>query len=480
MNPKKTPQIVVIGGGISGLACATRLFQYERERNFPIHLRLLESAPNPGGVISTLHREDCLIEEGPDAIFTEKPWGLDFLKRLGLESKIIGTNPHLRKSFVFIEGKLRPVPEGFYLVGPSKIWPFITTSVFTWPGKLRALCDLWISKRESSGDESLASFVRRRLGQEILERMAQPMVAGIYSSDPEDLSLEATFPQFLEMEKKHGSLIKAFTQRNSGVGSLKAATGPRYSLFVSLKDGLGSLVKRIQEKLPPGMIQCGKKVNEIHLQEFPKKRFHIRGNNFEMEADCVCVALPAPKSAGILRSVDSGLSESLSRIPYHSGATINLGYEQSDLPHPLKGFGFVVPEIEKRWMTGCTFSSVKFPGRSPQGREILRAFVGGEKFKDFVDLPDPEILSRVQSDLKDILGISANPLFSHVSRYPDSLPQYRVGHQNLVQAIEGQVREIPGLALAGNAYRGVGIPDCIRSGEKAADQIFKTCLERVF
>lgn len=463
----KAPKVAVVGGGISGLAAALRLQELARERGLGIDLKLYESANRLGGVLSTVRREGCLLEGGPDAIFTEKPWGLDFIRKVGLAEQVIGTNPEFRTSFIALRGRLMPVPEGFYLLAPSRLMPLIDTPIFTLAGKLRMLADFVLPARRGSGDESLASFVRRRLGREALDRMAQPMVAGIYSSDPEDLSLRATFPAFLEWEKKHGSVIRGMLihRRARRAGSER---GPRYGLFVSLEDGMESLVRQAAGKLPSGCIRLGAEVRGISRKE---KGFRLEGRDFHSEVDAVCLALPAPRCAGLLKEPGSGWPELLGGIPYRSGAVVNLIFREEDLRYRLDGFGFVVPAIEGRAISGCTFSSVKFAGRAPRDRVVLRAFVGGRRAEELLSRPDAEVSARAATEVRDILKISGAPLFASIHRHPAALPQYRVGHLDRVAEIEKKVSETPGLALAGNAYRGVGIPDCIRSGELAAEKI---------
>ena len=473
-TPDKIPQAVVIGGGITGLACALRLLELGREKNFPVQVLLIESSGKLGGVISTLRQDGCVLELGPDAIFTEKSWGLDFLKKLGLEKAVVDTNPGFRKSFVATRGKLYPVPEGFYLLAPSRIFPLIFSPIFSVRGKLRALCDLFIPAKAEDGDESLESFVLRRLGKEVLERMAQPMVGGVYSSDLKDMSLKATFPRFLELERDYGSVIRGLAsgRKVSGAGPVR---GPRYSLFVSLERGLERLVEKAREKIGEERIRFQTETEAVYAEQ---GRFKIRCEGFEVEADALCLACPAHRSSKILDSLDGGLAGNLAQIPYRSGATVNLVYKKEDIPRPLDGFGFVVPEIEKSFISGCTFSSVKFLKRAPVGRVVLRAFAGGRSRAEFLGLSDGEIETKARADLKKFLGVSAAPLFSVVRRYPDSLPQYRVGHPELVKKIENRLRNFRGLALAGNYFYGTGIPDCVRSGELAAEKMMGDLMNR--
>lgn len=477
-------RIVVIGGGISGLAACIRLLDLKKETKAPVEVVLLESSPKLGGVISSFKWQNCLLEAGPDAIFTEKPWGLEFLKQLGLEADIIETNPHHRRSFIALKNELHPVPEGFYLVAPSKLWPLLTTRIFSLRAKLRMALEPLIPRRRTPApnghipDESLDSFVRRRLGAEALERMAQPMVAGIYSADPKELSLAATFPKFLEWERKHGSVVLGLWNRRSEM-RFSHARGPRYSLFVSLKEGMQSLVQAAAKKIPAEALRLGAGVKSIHYDAGSGK-YHILGSDFELDADGLCLALPAHRSAELIKSVRPELAAELAKIKYLSGMSVNLVFNKADAGaqagDKIDGFGFVVPAAERKIMSGCTFASAKFLGRAPQDRLILRAYIGGATAEQWIGKSDVQIVEAVKRELKELLGIHAEPLAYFVHRYHQAMPQYKVGHLDLLKTIERELGAVPGLALAGNGYRGPGIPDCIRSGQEAAEKIFAAAL----
>ena len=348
--------------------------------------------------------------------------------------------------------------------------------------------ELVIPRRELNGieaDESLAQFVRRRFGNEALERIAQPMVGGIYTADPERLSLRATMPRFLEMERTHGSVIRALRQAN-GRADLKResdTSGARYSLFLSFDRGMqvltDSLQQRIEANGAQGQTSIRLNTTVASLTREPTEpgsnhpgKWKLRtSDNETFVADAVCLALPAYVSSRLLSETEPQLAGELSEIPYASSATVNLAYQRADIPHPLDGFGFVVPFIEKRSLMACTFSSVKFSGRAPQGQVLLRAFVGGALQPELAELSEAELVSRVRADLRDLLGIERAPLFAEVNKWERSMPQYHVGHLERVERIEARLASLPGLVLAGNAYSGPGIPDCIRSGERAADLI---------
>ena len=451
--------IIIIGGGISGLAAAHRLSEQQ------VRVTLLEASPRLGGTIQTEHRDGFLLERGPDSFISEKPQALELAKRLGLESRLVQTNEQFRRSFIVRDGRLRAVPEGFQLLAPSRLWPFITSDIFSVAGKARMAADLLLPRKSTNGDESLASFVRRRLGTEALERMAQPMVGGIYTADPETLSLRATLPRFLEMEREHRSLILAMLRQ--GRAQKVGTSGARYSLFLTFDQGMQVLVDALAQQVKADIRLNTRVVRLKH----DGSGWTITTSKGVINADAICVALPAYLAASLLDNVNERLADKLRQIKYASTATINFGYRRAAITHPLNGFGFVVPFVEKRSLIACTFSSVKFSGRAPEGHVLLRAFAGGALQPEIFALDEGEMRMRVESDLRELLGITEEPLFVEVAKWKDSMPQYEVGHLEQVNAIEKLVGEIPGLTLAGNAYRGAGIPDCIRSGERAANTI---------
>jgi oxygen-dependent protoporphyrinogen oxidase len=497
--------IVIIGGGITGLAAAHRILERNLGSGELLDLTLLEAGSQTGGIVQTRERDGFVLESGPDSFISEKPEALDLAKRLGLEPHLIETNDNYRRSFIVKQGRLLPVPEGFQLLAPTRFWPFVRSDIFSWSGKARIALDLLLPRRKvvrqtHSGsdngnadsyagaieDETLAQFVRRRLGREALERMAQPMVGGIYTADPEQLSLRATMPRFLEMEREHGSVIRALRKQSSSSISSQGtqqASGARYSLFLSFDRGMqlltDKLEQRISERGANGVqtsVRLNTPVESItfdHEESDETPKWRVRTNNGDtIVADAVCLALPAYISARLLSSVDAQLANELESISYASSATINLAYKREDIPHPLDGFGFVVPFIEGRSLIACTFSSVKFSGRAPRDHALLRAFMGGALQPEMFALSTDELISRARADLRDFLGIEQAPLFAEVSKWERSMPQYHLGHLERIKRIQTGIASLPGLELAGNAYSGLGIPDCIRSGEAAADRIF--------
>lgn len=490
-SSKARHRIVIVGGGISGLAAAHRLTEHARAHDLTLEVLLLESSARLGGTIRTYTRDGFLLEGGPDAFISEKPEALTLSKQLGLESHLLETNAAHRRSFIVRAGRLRPVPEGFQLLAPSRFWPFVTTDIFSWAGKARMALELFLPRRATVAaqegevdDESLAGFVRRRFGREALERMAQPMVGGIYTADPEQLSLRATMPRFLDMERNDRSIIRAMwraRRSNTTDAETRSTSGARYSLFLSFDGGMQMLTDRLAQALPHGTARLDTRVEAIEYDGQTKRwKLRIGANKTTrvdevIEADAVCLALPAYASAQLLGDVDAQLAAELAAIPYASTATVNLAFRRADIPHPLDGFGFVVPFIERRKVIACTFSSVKFSGRAPEDHALLRAFVGGALQPEMYALDEEQMIAAVREDLRALLGIERAPLFAHVERWPRSMAQYHLGHLARVARIRQQLRRFPTLQLAGNAYGGgAGIPDCIRSGHASANELLHT------
>ena len=489
---------VVIGGGITGLTACYRLTQQAQAGGLPLDVVLLEAGDRLGGVIAT-RREACprprsgdglLLEEGPDCFLTTKPEGIELCNELGLSAELIGTTTEHRQSFIVRRGKLVPVPQGFYLMAPGSLWPFVTTPAFSWPGKLRMALDLVLPRRASEDDESLADFVTRRLGREALERMAQPMVGGIYTADPRHLSMQATMPQFPDMERRHRSLILALRhrQRQAGAQQPGACPGPRsgvsgarYGLFASFRHGMQTLVDALADRLPAGAVRLQTPVCSVRRVSPSHSPGGARGGRWivspqhgpDFEADAVCLALTAPQAARLLSDLDPELAAGLCAIPYASSAIVTLACDRADVAHPLNGMGFVVPAVEQRNLIACTFSSVKFAGRAPADKVLLRAFVGGALQQEQALWPDAKLQDAVLRDLRQLLGLTGTPRLCHVSRHSSAMPLYHVGHLARIERLETVIRRWPGLALAGNAYHGVGVPDCIRSGDEAAGDLLE-------
>ncbi|MDA0841280.1 MAG: protoporphyrinogen oxidase [Planctomycetota bacterium] len=458
-------KVIVVGGGITGLTAAYRLVTDAKRAGVQLEVKLLDAAERTGGVIGTSRRDGFVMEEGPDCFISTKPEALEICRELGIEDQVIGTSPTHRRSFIVRRNRLLEVPKGFYLLAPDSFLSLARTPIFSAAGKARMACDVLIKRKADDKDESLESFVVRRLGREALDRMAQPMVAGIYTADPAKLSLKATFPQFLEWEQEYGSIIRALWIRKKEQASSASASGARYSLFLSLRKGLQTLTDKLKASLPEGCVQTGVSVNQVSREG---KGWQLETNKHPMSADALCLAIPANLAGGLLNKVSPNLSSELTGIEYHGAITANMVFRREDVDHPLNGMGFVVPAVERKNIIACSFSSVKFEGRAPGEFALLRAYIGGPGQQSLLGRDDTFIADLVERDLHAILGLQAKPMQTHISYSKNVMPQYHIGHLDRVERIERQLAQVPGLALAGNAYRGVGIPDCIRSATAAA------------
>jgi oxygen-dependent protoporphyrinogen oxidase len=482
-------RVVIVGGGMSGLAAAHRLITHAQSASTPLAITLLEATSRLGGIVRTHRRDGFLLEGGPDSFISEKPEAVALAKEIGLEPNLIGTNEAHRSAFIVRGGRLRRVPEGFQLLAPARLLPFFTSDFVGWRAKARITMEMFVPRnRDAGADESLAQFVRRRFGQEALARIAQPLVGGIYTADPEQLSLRATMPRFIEMERTSGSVTRAMLRaRRRSLTLERGTSGARYSLFLSFDEGVQVLTDRLASLLPRESVRLNTRVasldfdaeaREWRLRLAPNATATREGLALDdpssgevLHADAVCLALPAYASAGLLRTVDPSLASELESIPYASTATINLAYRRADIPHPLDGFGFVVPFVERRATLACTFSSVKFDGRAPEGCALLRAFVGGALQPEMFALDEDAMIAAVREDLRQLLGVTVPPIFAHVEKWPRSMAQYTIGHTNRVARIREHLSQLPSLQLAGNTFEGAGLPDCIRSGWQAADVI---------
>jgi oxygen-dependent protoporphyrinogen oxidase len=467
-------RIAVIGAGIAGLSTVYYLHKLSQQAGKPIQITLLEKEQRLGGSILSERVDEFLLEGGPDCFISEKPWALRLCKELGLEGEVVGTNQEFRRTFILWGGRLHEIPEGFMLLAPTSLWPFVASSLFTFHGKLRMGLDLVIPRKKSDVEESLADFVRRRLGREALERIAEPLVAGIHAGDPATMSLKSTFPRFIDLEQGFRSLIWGMRQRKRQFANIKA----RYTMFITLKQGMEEMISALMNALPPDICFTGQEVIGIERIASTRKkqtgyRLNIKGQKRPLKADVVVMATPAFSTAGLLQDMDSAIARQLNTIPYCSTATINLAYERSQIRHPFDGYGFVVPRLEKKNIMAATFSSVKFPGRAPQGKALLRCFVGGAKNEAIVSWGDAQLLSAARRDIEEILGIRGEPILTRIYRWERSMPQYTLGHEERLARIEQGLSKLPGLFLSGSAYRGIGISDCIHEAALTAQQ----CLE---
>jgi len=479
-SARPTRRVAIIGGGISGLAAAFRLGELSDANQMPIETALFERGMRVGGALDTIRRDGFVIETGADSFLSEKPAAAQLAERLGIDGQLIGTQEQFRKTLVVRGGRLIEIPEGFSLLAPAYIGPVLRSPLFSAAGKLRIMIEPLIARRRSLEDESLGAFVRRRLGRQTLARVAQPLAGGIYTADPELLSVRATMPRFVEMERRYGSVIRGLrAAARARSAEARGTSGARWSLFLGFKDGIRTIVDALVSRLE-GSISYGAEV--VALADAheagaptsePARRWRLGfrdGTSFA--ADAVICAAPAFATAPILESINGELARMLSAIGYASAATVNLVFRSADFPQPPAAFGFVVPVAERRRIIAGSFSSLKFAGRAPAGMILARVFLGGALQSEMMALSDAEMIGAARDEFASLLGVTAEPALTCVRRWPESMPQYAVGHLTRVAEIELAADAIPGLALAGAYLRGVGIPDCIASGERAAETIF--------
>lgn len=456
-------RVVVIGGGIAGLAAAYRLTQIAPDPA----ITLIESDPRLGGKILTERVDGFVIEGGPDTFLSLKPGGLDLCRELGLENRLHGTNEKIRRTYVMRGNKLHELPEGLTGLIPSRFGPMAKTSLISPLGRLRMGLDFLIPPRYADGDETLAAFVERRLGRELYDRLIEPLLGGIYAGDGEQLSLASTFPQLRQIELQHGGLIKGMLAAKKKAPPSKP-TREKRSAFLTPTTGLAEIVEALEARL--NGIEIRRRTRVIGVEAAPPG-YQVRLESGEsLQADAIIFATPAFITADLIFNLDSQISTTLRAIPYVSTATVSLAYRLDNVPRPLDGYGYIIPRAEGRAILACTWTSTKFPHRAPEGFGLIRAFVGRAGQEGALDVDDDDLLELVHDELRRTLGITAPPVLHRIFRWPKAMPQYTLGHLDRLDVIEQRLAAHPGLFVAGNAYRGIGIPDCIGSGQAAADK----------
>ncbi len=443
-------RVVIVGGGISGLSAA----YYLAKAGIPS--TLVEERPRLGGVIRTNRVEGCVIEEGPDSFLAQKPWALDLIREVGLGDEVIASNDHLRKTYVVKHDRLVPLPDGLMFMVPTKILPLVTTGLLGWGTKIRMGLE-WFRKPPGHPmeDRSVADFVQDHYGREAVEYLTEPLLSGVYGGDPGQLSIMSVLPRFAELETRYGSLTKGVLHARKSA----AAHARLVPLFQTLKGGLQQLVDRLVERTH-GRLEV------IHGKaEALEQGWRTRVKGAWIESQHVILACPAHQAGDLLAW------QQLSEIPYSSSMTVALGYDRAAVGHLPAGFGFLVPRRERRKLVACTFVGTKFSHRVPDNRVLLRCFLGGANQESVLEEPNEAVVSAVRAELHALVGITAEPLFWRVSRWPRSMAQYTVGHHGRIHEIEARLKQFPGLHLAGNAYHGIGIPDCVRMGKLAAESV---------
>jgi len=467
-------RIAIVGGGIAGLSAAWEL-EKARAAGQDVDYVLFERSERLGGCVRSEIVEECIVEGGPDSFLSEKPAGRALCREVGLGEALVGSNDAERKTYIVVKNRMVELPDGLMFMVPTKLIPTALTRLFSLKTKLRMAFELLHPPRPSDHDETVADLVRRHYGDEVVDRLSDPLLSGIYGGSSEQLSVRSVLPRMAEMEAKYGSLTRGML---AGRRKLKkAATGGaaeqrQLPLFTTLRDGMASLVWALEARIAPERIRTGAAIERI---ERHGHKWVLRLAEGPEHFDAVIVATPAGVAANLLQSADGELSAELAAIPYASSVTATLAYRMDDLKMLPEGFGFLVPASEGRAMAACTFVHRKFAGRAPAGIGLLRCFLGGSRAAEMVNASEGELLACFRRDLEEITGVTAEPVFTRVFRWKQTSAQYAVGHAERIARVRGRLGRMPGLLLVGNAYEGVGVPDCIRGGQHAAKEL----LERV-
>ena len=458
-------RIAIVGGGISGLSAAYYLAKAGHD------CTLIEAQPRLGGVIQTEQVDGCVIEGGPDSFIAQKPWAMDLIRELGIEDQVIGSNDHLRKTFVLRGGRLIPLPDGVQFMAPTKLMPMVTTPLLGFRAKAKMAMEWFRRPVEVSRDRSVAEFVKEHYGSEVNEYLAQPMLAGVYGGSPEKLSVNSVLPRFVELEKRYGSvgrgLLRAMSRSQSGKIAGGPNSGPR-SLFLSLRGGMQQLTDTLSGRLEGRVRVVTAAVNTIAGKS---GAFQLKAGGDTISADEVVLATRAYQAAELLQQIDSRLADLLAGIPYTSSVTVNLLYPRPPFEHKLEGFGFLIPRAEQRLLTACTWVNTKFPHRTTADRAVLRSFLSGREAEQASSSTDAEVADQAHQELSQLMHFRTEPATQRVHRWERAMAQYEVGHQKRIEEVESRLASLPGLHLSGNAFAGIGIPDCIRRSKMVAESI---------
>lgn len=479
-------RILIIGGGVAGLGAAYKITRAASEGH-DIEFVLLEKDQRLGGKIQTEVVMDpseegrFIVDGGPDCFLTEKPACHRIAKLTGIFDDELPTDDSRKRTWILSRGKLHQMPDGVMMFAPTKFLPFVTTGLFSWPGKIRMAMDLFIPpKKVAPGelhDETLESFVVRRMGRECLDRLAEPLVGGVHASDPKKMSLAATFPRLLEMEQSYGSLLKAFIAARRKVEEMRRKYPPKpgekpRTFFTSFMKGMQQLTDSMADAAGRERMHTGVSVNSLARTSGGGWRV-LTSDGSVIEGDAIIIATESWAAEPLIRRHDQAIADALVSIPASSSATISIAFNESEVGFDLNAFGVLCPLAEGRALMAATYSSTKWPGRAPAGKVLLRGFVGGPHNQEILRHSDEELVQTVLAEFRDILGLNpfAKPLFTRLFRWHLGMPQYTLGHLDRVRVIEEHSAQIPGLALAGGSYRGVGVPNCIESGERAVSKI---------
>ncbi|MBZ5505834.1 MAG: protoporphyrinogen oxidase [Acidobacteriia bacterium] len=457
-------RIAIIGGGIAGLSAAFYL-EKARQSGAALQWMLFEKSERLGGVIRTEQRDGFVLEAGPDSFLSAKPEAARLCKELGIDGQLISSNDAGRKTYILVKGRLVPIPQGLEFMVPTRIWPMATTPLFSFTTKWRMAGELFSSARKNAEDESVGEFVRRHFGQEMVDRVAEPLLAGVYGGNAERLSIRAVLPRFAEMEREHGSLVRATLQAKARARTLARPGAKPQPLFTSLRNGMQQMVDALLGTLPQASIHLQQQ--DLSLRKI-NDDWEIESAGIRERFQAVLLAVPAPSAAGLLRQFHPGLIEGLEKIQYTSSVAVALAYDQANLP---PGHGFLVPRSEGRRMMACTFVHMKFPYRAPEGKKMLRCFFSSSRMPDLLMHSDEALQQMARQELKEILDLNAEPLFARTFRWDRAMAQYETGHLDRVAEMEKIVAAMPGFHIIGNSFHGIGVPDCIKSARLAVEQI---------
>src|SRR5271165_2336391 len=464
-------RIAIIGGGISGLAAAYTIDE-KRRSGTPVEYVLYESSPRLGGVLVTDRVDGCLVEAGPDSFLTEKPWAADLCGKIGLGDQLIGSNDAERKTYIVARGKLVEMPDGLMFMVPTKIMPTILSPLFSLRTKIRMATEWFHPPRKASTDETVAQMVARHYGPEMVDLLADPLLSGVYGGEASQLSVRAVLPRFADMESKHGSLGRAMllSRKEARKKMSAAARLPARPLFSSLKECMQQMVDALVASLAAKALKTSSPVLSVIRQN---DGWTVCAGYKNDQFDAVIIATPTHAAAKLLDAADAELSRDLGGIQYSSSITVTLGYDEKVRRSLPPGFGFLVPRSEGHRMLAATFVHNKFPHRAPENRALVRCFLGGARDEQILQSSESEILQILRGELQKIVGpvLAAEPLFARVYKWRSAMAQYSVGHLERLQRIESLRQKLSGLALAGNGYNGIGVPDCVRSGTEAASKI---------
>jgi protoporphyrinogen/coproporphyrinogen III oxidase len=465
-------RIAIIGGGIAGLSAAWAV-EKARRAGQEIEYALLEAGPRLGGVIGSEVVDGCVIEGGPDSFLTEKRAAAQLCRELGIGDQLLPSNDAERKTYILVRNRLIPLPDGLMFMIPTKLAPTAFTRLFSLGTKIRMAREYLLPPAPATQDESVAAMTRRHFGQETVDRLVSPLLSGVYGGDASQLSVRAVLPRMVEMEQNYGSLTRAMlAARKRAPNPAGKPAGPPPSLFTTLRGGMSQMVDATAAQLVSSSVRLDAPVHGLGRSNGGGS-WTVESTYGREQFDAVILALPAWASAKLLYLIDHPLSEALIGIPYSSSITVAMGYERSELAKLPPGFGFLVPATEKRRMLACTFVHTKFSGRVPEGKGLLRCFLGGAGNDALLDEDDEHLTRMVLQELDEILRLKAQPQFVRIQRCRRGMAQYGVGHLERIQLVRDRIAAIPGLALAGNAYQGIGVPDCIRTGQEAAESVLR-------